>query len=190
MNNTDAHQVTEQIGNFINSIPSFLSAFFGWLADTTSYVHGFLIDQFGISAFVAGIIIFVFYLIISYPIWKFVLSFFHIAGNYKVVPENQRDPQRLFNSKQCVVMYDNVGHQCEHRYGGVIRCGKKNNGLQADHHIPWSKGGATSNKNFVALCEHHNKSKSNKNPSWGQTVSISFFRRFYMKNYIKPGDKF
>ena len=59
-------------------------------------------------------------------------------------------------------VYEKQKHHCPH-------CLKEGNNkeyafkeMEADHIIPWSKGGTTTEENCQMLCKLHNRSKSNR----------------------------
>ena len=75
-----------------------------------------------------------------------------------------RDPQRLFTSRQKNALIARAQGRCEHKNPLWLRC-RATTGLQADHVVPWSRGGATALTNGAALCQRHNARKSNRMPS-------------------------
>ncbi|NKY96547.1 HNH endonuclease [Nocardiopsis alborubida] len=75
-----------------------------------------------------------------------------------------RDPQRLFTWEQKKTLLARARWRCEHKHPLWPRC-RAVTGLQADHIVPWSRGGATALGNGAALCQRHNARKSNRMPS-------------------------
>jgi len=83
---------------------------------------------------------------------------------------------RMYSAQQKNEGHKRAGNRCEFssRYG---RC--KNKAVHADHFYPYSRGGATSMKNFVSACEHHNLSKGAKIPSLVEKSRIEARRAHY-----------
>lgn len=75
----------------------------------------------------------------------------------------RRDPQRLFTWEQKKVLIYRAGGRCEHKSPLWRRCPAS--GAEADHVIPWSRGGPTQIWNGQLLCHRHNVRKSNLIPS-------------------------
>lgn len=66
---------------------------------------------------------------------------------------------RLFDSSQRKEGHARAGNQCEYTHTKTKqRC--TNRAEEGDHFYPYSKGGATSLKNFVSACKWHNQKKS------------------------------
>ena len=69
---------------------------------------------------------------------------------------------RQFDKKTALAQYEAQGHKCPF----CMREGNYNEyafeEMQADHIIPWSKGGKTESNNCQMLCRHHNWSKGAK----------------------------
>lgn len=74
-----------------------------------------------------------------------------------------RDPQRLFTWSQKHIIRVRAHNQCEHK--SVLRHRCRAAGTDADHVIPWSRGGVTQLWNSQLLCRRHNRRKSNRQPS-------------------------
>lgn len=87
-----------------------------------------------------------------------------------------RDPQRLFTSTQKQIIRDRAHGRCEHVLLGH-RCRRA--GTQADHILPWSRGGRTELDNAQLLCRRHNIAKSNKWPSPGYHTRLTRRRTHY-----------
>ncbi|WP_281452819.1 HNH endonuclease [Paenarthrobacter nitroguajacolicus] len=71
-----------------------------------------------------------------------------------------------------------AGGQCELESGYRRRCTKA--AEHGDHFYPWSKGGATSLRNFVAACAHCNRRKSARIPSPGMLTRLERRRATYV----------
>lgn len=74
-----------------------------------------------------------------------------------------RDPVRFFTREQKKVIYAIAGGRCEHKAPLGRRCRQK--GREADHVVPWSRGGPTQLWNSQLLCVQHNQDKSAWMPS-------------------------
>ena len=64
------------------------------------------------------------------------------------------DKLRDFTESQRKQIFARDDHKC-------VDCGSEEK-LEADHKLPWSKGGKTTIDNGQTLCEYHNRSKSDK----------------------------
>ena len=69
---------------------------------------------------------------------------------------------RTFDEKTAMEVYEEQGHKCV-----GVNCPENGRELEfyemeADHIIPWSKGGQTVKQNCQMLCRHCNRTKSNK----------------------------
>ena len=64
------------------------------------------------------------------------------------------DKLRDFTESQRKQIFARDNHKC-------VECGSEEK-LEADHKLPWSKGGETTVDNGQTLCEYHNRSKSDK----------------------------
>lgn len=89
-----------------------------------------------------------------------------------------RDPVRLFTWEQKKALLALAGHRCEHKPLLGRRC-RATRGLQADHVVPWSRGGATELWNAQLLCRRHNRRKSNLVPSPLYRRRLARMRRRY-----------
>lgn len=106
------------------------------------------------------------------------------------VPEYRRDPQRVFKQKDIDDALYRAHYQCEHVDKNGVRC-VSHLELQADHHYPHSRGGATRydptqelnifENNLVILCGKHNRMKTNRHPSREETMRIEEMR--YQTHY-------
>lgn len=95
-----------------------------------------------------------------------------------------RDPQRIYPTDQRHTCFARAGYQCEMSFLGPLRCQRP--AEHADHHYPWSKGGATSIDNAVAACSRHNTSKGARMPTFWDTWFIGRRRRRYFPSYSEP----
>lgn len=106
------------------------------------------------------------------------------------VPVFKRDPQRVFHKKDIDEALYRSHYQCEHVDKNGVRC-VSHLELQADHHYPHSRGGATRydptqglnifENNLVILCGKHNRMKTNRHPSREETMRIEEMR--YQTHY-------
>lgn len=87
-----------------------------------------------------------------------------------------RDRQRIFTPEQRRYIHRRAGYRCEHHWVGVLRCRKRAR-LEADHIMPWSRGGRTSLDNGQSLCRRHNRSKSNRIPSMAYRLRLVLAHR-------------
>lgn len=178
-----------EIGEIITEVFTIIGGIVNWIIGATNSTQGFLVSL-GVSPGISWSIVVAIWLVVLYPLWKVFLPLASIGGGRKIVSPEKRDPQRVFTSQQKNAIYSSVGNRCEHRFGpfGIMRCrvrGAKN--LNGDHWFPHARGGASTTKNCVALCEKHNQKKSAKVPTKAQTLTLSMYRRMYMKKYIVPG---
>lgn len=97
---------------------------------------------------------------------------------------DHRDPRRTFTNAEKERMMAHCGHRCENVkwYG---RC-RNTTRLAGDHWFPHARGGKTSEKNLVILCQECNSTKSAKLPTWWQTFLITQSRKRY--GLEKPGE--
>lgn len=75
----------------------------------------------------------------------------------------RRDPNRFYTWPEKQVLIQQAAGRCEHKPPLWRRCPAQ--GTQADHIVPWSRGGRTELWNGQLLCERHNQRKSNRVPS-------------------------
>lgn len=75
-----------------------------------------------------------------------------------------RDPERFFTWEQKQRLLHGAGHRCEHKRLLWWRCTATTH-LEADHVVPWSRGGPTQLWNGAVLCRRHNRLKSNVAPT-------------------------
>ncbi|NNN04215.1 MAG: HNH endonuclease [Acidimicrobiaceae bacterium] len=89
----------------------------------------------------------------------------------------QKDPRRRFTANDRAVGFARAGNRCEH----ISLLGRRCTAAppHGDHHYPWSRGGATTLSNFVALCARHNLSKGSRVPSPWATRRLERRRRAY-----------
>jgi hypothetical protein len=76
----------------------------------------------------------------------------------------RRDPVRFFTREQKHALLARAGHRCEHKPLIGPRCSAVSR-LEADHVVPWSRGGLTRIGNGAILCRKHNRRKSDRAPS-------------------------
>lgn len=88
-----------------------------------------------------------------------------------------RDPVRLFTWTQKKALIEQARARCEHKPMIWRRC--REPGTEADHVIPWSKGGATELYNGQLLCHRHNRRKSNHRPGLLYRWRLQHRRRRY-----------
>lgn len=74
-----------------------------------------------------------------------------------------RDSKRFYSWPEKQVLIRQAAGRCEHKPPLWTRCPAR--GTQADHLVPWSRGGPTELWNGQLLCHRHNQRKSNRVPS-------------------------
>lgn len=97
--------------------------------------------------------------------------------------ERMRDPKRAFDANQRRLGFERCEHRCE--FGLLWRC--RAAAHHGDHFLPWSKGGATSMRNFVGACGWHNVTKAARMPSGLQRLAIEVRRKRYFPTYEDHG---
>lgn len=87
-----------------------------------------------------------------------------------------RDTRRWFDSYERSRGRARAGGRCE--YSARRACWRRcaDPAQEADHFLPWARGGATSMDNLVAACRAHNQAKGGRMPSW-LTAWLIFRRR-------------
>ena len=90
----------------------------------------------------------------------------------------RRDPVRRFSRQQRREGMSRAEGQCEMEAGFRRRCSRP--AEHGDHFYPWSKGGSTSLRNFVAACSRCNRAKGAHIPSPGQQERLERRRRTYV----------
>jgi 5-methylcytosine-specific restriction endonuclease McrA len=90
----------------------------------------------------------------------------------------RRDPVRRFSRQQRREGMARAAGLCEMEAGFRGRCSRP--AEHGDHFYPWSKGGSTSLKNFVAACARCNRTKGARIPSPGQQGRMEQRRRDYV----------
>lgn len=88
-----------------------------------------------------------------------------------------RDARRMFSAAEREAGFARAGNQCEFTRWVFFRCTRT--AAHGDHFIPWSKGGATSMRNFVAACGTCNTSKGAAMPSTMARALMAARRRRY-----------
>lgn len=101
---------------------------------------------------------------------------------------SRRDRQRLFTWQQKQALLIRAGHRCEHKPLLGRRC-RVTSRLQADHIVPWSRGGPTETWNGQVLCRRHNRSKSNLVPGPLYRWRLERQRRRYRPRPLRPTTK-
>lgn len=91
-----------------------------------------------------------------------------------------RDPQRLFSRGQKALLLSRAGYHCEYKHPLWRRC-RATTRLEADHVMPWSRGGPTEVWNGQILCHRHNIRKSNIIPAPLYRWRLQRRRRKYTK---------
>ena len=108
----------------------------------------------------------------------FIVMLLVVAITQRTSDVRRRDPQRRFTRHQRRDGMLRAGGQCELESGYRRRCTRA--AEHGDHFYPWSKGGATSPRNFVAACAHCNRRKSARIPSPGQLTRLERRRASYV----------
>lgn len=70
--------------------------------------------------------------------------------------------QRVFDKKTAMAVYEAQDHKCPYCVSEGKNIEYDFADMDADHIIPWSKGGKTERDNCQMLCKHHNRSKGAK----------------------------
>lgn len=101
-----------------------------------------------------------------------------------------KDPRRLFSPEARRGAVALAGGRCEGEWLPFVRC--RGPAAQADHWVPWSRGGATSQANLVMLCGPHNRAKSDKLPTtWTTRRLVRRRRRYYPPDLDpRPGHRY
>lgn len=131
--------------------PKFLTQAVDGVGDSISSAVGDIeLDKKVVAGAVALVVI-----AVLVPIYKAVLS---------VLARRRRksgiDPVRMYPADIRRAVFENAGGTCEYMSSWFSRCSQP--AQHADHFIPWSQGGATSELNCVASCARHNTSKGAK----------------------------
>jgi hypothetical protein len=91
---------------------------------------------------------------------------------------SKRHEWRSFKFENRKAVMDRAGERCEAAFFLVWgRC--SNAATEADDVYPWSKGGPTTPGNGQALCQRHNRSKSNVTPPWWYVLGLERRRASY-----------
>lgn len=93
-------------------------------------------------------------------------------------PHARRDAVRSFSRADKAMVLDRAGHRCEHHTFGFGRC-RETQRLEADHIVPWARGGPTTPANCQALCQVHNLQKSARVPYRWQLRALQRRRASY-----------
>lgn len=73
---------------------------------------------------------------------------------------DRKDPQRLFDEYQKLLIFKRAGHKCQEPQDSECAGETTYSEGEADHIIPWTHGGPTSVENGQWLCKHCNKVKN------------------------------
>jgi hypothetical protein len=92
----------------------------------------------------------------------------------------RRDPIRRFSPQQRRTGMTRANGQCELESAFGRRCSRS--AEHGDHYYPWSKGGATSLRNFAAACSRCNRAKGARLPTPGQLVRLEKRRSSYVSS--------
>ncbi|WP_345799341.1 HNH endonuclease signature motif containing protein [Paenarthrobacter sp. Y-19] len=104
------------------------------------------------------------------PPAAFIVMLLVLAIALRTSDVRRRDPQRRFTRHQRREGMLRAGGICELESGYGRRCSRA--AEHGDHFYPWSKGGATSLRNFVAACSHCNRHKGASIPSPGLLMRL------------------
>lgn len=99
------------------------------------------------------------------PLWWALVAIVVIAIIFTAARKRSaaRDPRRMFTTNERVAGFARAGNQCEFSRWVFFRCTRT--ASHGDHFIPWSRGGATTMRNFVAACATCNTTKGAAMPS-------------------------
>ena len=91
---------------------------------------------------------------------------------------SKRHEWRSFKYGNRTVVMERAGGRCEAALFLVWgQCASP--ATEADHVYPWSKGGPTTPANGQALCQRHNRSKSDLTPPWWYVLGLERRRASY-----------
>ena len=88
-----------------------------------------------------------------------------------------KDARRMYTRDERLRGFARAGGQCEYDRWWFWRCTRT--AEHGDHFYPWSKGGATSMRNYVAACVRCNLIKSAHVPTGAQRMRIMARRARY-----------
>lgn len=95
---------------------------------------------------------------------------------------SHRDPWRVFKFAGRSAVMERANYRCESPlFFAWGRC--RSAATEADHVMPWSKGGPTVFSNGQALCRMHNRAKGARVPAWWYVLGLERRRR----NYVPAG---
>lgn len=114
---------------------------------------------------------------VLWPVWVAVVIVVLLAARLAARGSGARDPRRMFSTAERTVGFARAGNQCEFARWVFFRCTRT--ATHGDHFIPWSKGGATSMRNFVAACPTCNTTKGAVMPSRAARSLMAGRRRRY-----------
>ena len=107
-----------------------------------------------------------------------VFNFFGKFGPHGLIGRpSHYDEERLFTMEQKRRGHRRAGYRCEFEGFLFFRC--KSESSHADHYFSYSRGGATTMRNFVAACPTHNMSKGKKMPKASERFRLQRRRRKY-----------
>lgn len=105
----------------------------------------------------------------SWPLWRS-----RVRGS--------KDKRRMYTTDERMMGFARSGDQCEYDRWWLWRCTRS--AQHGDHFFPWSKGGATSMRNFVAACPRCNCSKGARVPTFLERARIESRRRRYFPHAV------
>jgi hypothetical protein len=101
-----------------------------------------------------------------------------VAGAIRaILTHRRRDSLRFFTWEQKRALRAQAGDRCEHKPLLWRRCSRP--AEEADHIMPWSRGGSTTLTNGQYLCHKHNKRKSARIPTPLYRWRLHHRRRHY-----------
>lgn len=113
-----------------------------------------------------------------------------VAVLHRKKQDSERDSVRTYRLHDRKIFSSKCNDRCE-GVGIFFRCTRRGN-LQGDHWYPHSRGGATTKKNLVMLCQKCNGRKLAHVPSVFQTYALYFRRKigwgYNGMDEIKPGE--
>lgn len=107
-----------------------------------------------------------------------VINFFGRFGRHGMIGHpSHYDAERLFTYEQKRRGHRRAGDRCEFEGVFIFRCHRQSS--HADHYFAYSRGGATTMRNFVAACGTHNMRKGSKMPTALERIRLQRRRRRY-----------
>lgn len=119
----------------------------------------------------------------------FILMLLLLATVLRTRDVRRRDPQRRFTGYQRREGMLRAGGRCELESSHGRRCARA--AEHGDHFYPWSKGGATSLRNFVGACGNCNRAKGASIPSPGLLTRLERRRATYVatQDLVRVGER-